>query len=113
MSGRRRLSPQTRQQGDGRTPEGEYRTDYRKPDSSFHKALHISYPGPTDTAAAKTLGVDPGGMVMVHGMRNGFGWLGRIHQAVDWTNGCVAVTDREIDEIWRAVPDGTKIILKA
>lgn len=53
MSGRRRLSPQTRQQGDGRTPEGEYRTDYRKPDSSFHKALHISYPGPTDTAAAK------------------------------------------------------------
>ena len=100
------------QQGDGRTPEGEYRIDYRKPDSSFHKALHISYPGPTDTAAAKALGVDPGGMVMVHGMRNGFGWLGRIHQAVDWTNGCVAVTDREIDEIWRAVPDGTKIILK-
>jgi len=100
------------QQGDGRTPEGEYRIDYRKPDSSFHKALHISYPGLADNAAAKGLGVDPGGMVMVHGMKNGLGWLGRIHRAVDWTNGCVAVTDREMDEIWRTVPDGTKIILK-
>jgi murein L,D-transpeptidase YafK len=101
-----------RQQGDGRTPEGEYRIDYRKPDSSFHKALHISYPGPADAADAKRRGVDPGGMIMVHGMKNGLGWLGRAHLALDWTNGCVAVTDREIEEIWRAVPDGTKIVLR-
>jgi murein L,D-transpeptidase YafK len=101
-----------RQQGDGKTPEGEYRIDYRKPDSSFHKALHISYPSPTDSAEARRRGADPGGMVMVHGMRNGLGWLGRTHLALDWTNGCVAVTDREIDEIWRAVPDGTRIVLR-
>jgi hypothetical protein len=100
------------QQGDGRTPEGEYRLDYRNPNSSFHKALHISYPKPDDVAAARMHGVDPGGLVMVHGMKNGLGWLGRLHRMIDWTDGCVAVTNREMDEIWRAVPDGTKIILQ-
>ena len=100
------------QQGDGRTPEGEYRLDYRKADSSFHRALHISYPGPADIAVARALRVDPGGLVMVHGMKNGLGWIGRVHRAVDWTDGCVAVTNREMDELWRAVPDGTKIVLK-
>lgn len=100
-----------RQQGDGRTPEGEYRLDFRKADSSFYRALHISYPGPADWAAARSLRVAPGGLVMLHGMKNGLGWLGRLHLAVDWTDGCVAVTDREMDEIWRAVPDGTKIVL--
>ena len=101
-----------RQQGDGRTPEGEYVLDYRKPDSSFYRALHISYPAPADRAAARAQGVDPGGLLMVHGMKNGLGWLGRLHLAIDWTDGCVAVTDREMDEIWRAVSDGTKIILE-
>ena len=100
------------QQGDGKTPEGEYRLDYRKPDSAFHRALHISYPGPADVATARSRGVDPGGAVMIHGMKNGLGWLGRLHRAVDWTDGCVAVTDQEMDEIWRAVPDGTKILLE-
>jgi murein L,D-transpeptidase YafK len=100
------------QQGDGKTPEGEYRLNYRKADSSFHRALHISYPGPADIAFARSHGVDPGGLVMVHGMKNGLGWLGRLHLAVDWTDGCVAVTDDEMDELWRAVPEGTKILLK-
>lgn len=100
------------QQGDGRTPEGEYRLDYRNPGSSFHKALHISYPEPADIESARSRGVDAGGLVMVHGMRNGLGWLGRLHRAIDWTDGCVAVTNGEIDELWRVVPDGTKIILK-
>jgi L,D-transpeptidase catalytic domain len=100
------------QQGDGKTPEGEYRLDYRKADSSFHRALHISYPGPGDIVFARTRGIDPGGSVMIHGMKNGLGWLGRLHVTVDWTDGCVAVTDEEMDEIWRAVPDGTKILLK-
>jgi murein L,D-transpeptidase YafK len=98
-----------RQAGDGKTPEGDYRLDYRKLDSAFHRALHISYPAPRDAAAAKARGVDPGGQVMIHGMKNGLGWLGRAHLAVDWTNGCVAVTDREIEEILRVVPDGTAI----
>jgi murein L,D-transpeptidase YafK len=101
-----------RQQGDGRTPEGEYVLDYRIPNSSFYRALHISYPDPADRAAARTQGVDPGGLVMVHGIKNGLGWLGRLHVAFDWTDGCVAVTDREMDEIWRAVPDGTKVTLR-
>jgi murein L,D-transpeptidase YafK len=100
------------QQGDGRTPEGEYRLDYRNPNSSFHKALHISYPQSDDVATARMHGVEPGGLVMVHGLRNDLGWLGRLHRFVDWTDGCVAVTNGEIDEIWRAVPDGTKIVLQ-
>jgi murein L,D-transpeptidase YafK len=103
---------QKQQQGDGRTPEGEYRLDYRNPSSSFHKALHISYPGSADISAARSRGVDPGGLIMVHGMKNGLGWLGRLHRVINWTDGCIAVTDREMDEIWRVVPDGTKIVLK-
>jgi murein L,D-transpeptidase YafK len=99
------------QQGDGRTPQGDYRLDYRNPTSSFHKSLHISYPERADIASAQSRNVDPGGLVMVHGMRNGFGWIGRLHRAIDWTDGCVAVTNNEIDEIWDVVPDGTKILL--
>jgi murein L,D-transpeptidase YafK len=99
-------------EGDHRTPEGLYTLDYRKPDSSFHKALHISYPSPANSAAASVAGWAPGGQVMVHGLPNGHGWLGRLHLAYDWTDGCVAVTNREIEEIWRAVPDGTPIELR-
>lgn len=99
-------------EGDGRTPEGTYTLDYRKVDSSFHRALHISYPSPADSAAAKTAGLHPGGLIMVHGMRNGLGFLGRLHTLFDWTDGCVAVTDNEIEEILRVVPDGTPIEIK-
>jgi murein L,D-transpeptidase YafK len=100
------------QQGDGRTPERQYRLDYRNANSSFYRALHISYPGPANVAAARTRGVGAGGLVMLHGMKNGLGWLGRLHLAIDWTDGCVALTDSDMDEIWRAVPDGTKIVIK-
>jgi murein L,D-transpeptidase YafK len=100
------------QQGDGRTPEGDYRLDYRNPGSSFHKALHISYPEPAEIASARSRNIDPGGLVMVHGMRNGFGWIGRLHRMIDWTDGCVAVTNNEIDEISVAVPVGTKIVIE-
>jgi murein L,D-transpeptidase YafK len=109
--GRHPIGPKE-QQGDGKTPEGEYVLDYRKPNSSFYRALHISYPAPADLAAAHAQGIKPGGVVMIHGMKNGLGWLGRLHLVVDWTDGCVAVTDGEMDEIWRAVPDGTRIFLK-
>jgi hypothetical protein len=80
--GRHPLGTKT-QQGDGRTPEGDYRLDYRNPNSSFHKALHISYPEPGDIASARSRNVDPGGLVMLHGMRNGFGWIGKLHRAID------------------------------
>jgi murein L,D-transpeptidase YafK len=100
-----------REEGDGRTPEGEYRIDYRKADSSFYRALHISYPGPADVAAARSRGVSPGGLVMIHGTKSGLTPRQAARLPADWTDGCIAVTDREMDEIWRAVPDGTKIVI--
>jgi murein L,D-transpeptidase YafK len=106
--GRDPLGPK-QQEGDGRTPEGRYVLDYRNPRSSYHKALHVSYPSTADTAAARSRGVSPGGQIMLHGVRNGLGFVGRLHRIFDWTDGCIAVTDREIDEIWRSVPDGTPI----
>ena len=72
--------------GDGRTPEGNYVIDYHKPNSSFHRALHISYPSAEDSAAARSMGVEPGGLIMVHGMKNGRGYVGRLHAFVDWTD---------------------------
>lgn len=100
------------QEGDSRTPEGRYVLDYRKPDSAFHKALHVSYPSATDTASAQSRGVKPGGFIMVHGIRNGLGFAGRFHALFDWTDGCIAVTNRDIEEIWRIVPDGTPIVIE-
>jgi murein L,D-transpeptidase YafK len=100
------------QEGDSRTPEGRYTLDWRNARSSFHKSLHVSYPLPADKAAAQARGVSPGGLIMIHGIRNGFGFLGRLHRAVDWTDGCIAVTDREMEEIWRVVADGTPIDIK-
>jgi len=94
---------------DNRTPEGLYRIDWRNAHSHFHRALHISYPNPRDLAAARENGVKLGGDIMVHGLKNGLGWIGPLHRLVDWTQGCIAVTDPEIEEIWKYVPDGTLI----
>lgn len=100
-------------EGDGRTPEGIYTIDFRKPDSSFHRALRISYPNSRDIARAKAKGVAPGGAIMIHGLPNGKGWIGERHRALDWTDGCVAVTNEEIEEIWRAVPVGTPVEIRS
>lgn len=102
------IGPKTRK-GDGRTPEGRYRIDYRKEDSAFHRALHISYPRPDQVAAARLRGEPPGGLIMIHGLPNGQGWLGRLHRTSDWTYGCIAVTNDEIEELWRVVPNGTPV----
>ena len=99
-------------QGDRKTPEGNYVIDGHNPISSFHRALHVSYPSAADTARAKAGGHDPGGEIMVHGIRNGLGWIGRAHRLIDWTTGCIAVTDGEIEELYRIVPDGTRIEIK-
>ena len=99
-------------EGDHRTPEGRYVIDAHKEDSAFHRALHISYPSSADSAGAAQRGVKPGGDIMIHGIRNGLGWLGAFHRAIDWTDGCIAVTDKEIEEIYRAVPDGTPIEIR-
>jgi len=99
-------------EGDGRTPEGRYIIDSRKSDSAFHLALHLSYPNAADRAFAEGQGREAGGRIMIHGVRNGLGFLGPLHRLVDWTNGCVAVTNREIDELWRVVRDGTPLELE-
>lgn len=100
------------QQGDQKTPEGEYVIDSRNPKSQFYKSLHVSYPNARDRATAKRLGVDPGGDIFIHGLGSKFGWVGKAHSARDWTLGCIAVTNQEIDEILRVVPDGTRIEIK-
>ena len=106
--GRQPVGPK-RTEGDRRTPEGRYTIDDRKSDSAFHLALHISYPNAADIARAQAEGLAPGGDIMIHGIRNGLGWIGRLHRRFDWTAGCVAVTNSEIEEIWRAVPDHTPV----
>ncbi len=101
-----------RMEGDGRTPEGLYVLDWRNPDSRYHLSLHVSYPDAADRAAAAGRGVPPGGDIMIHGLPNGLGWLGRRHLDRDWTDGCIAVTNQEIEEIWGAVPNGTPIEIR-
>jgi len=91
-------------EGDDRTPEGHYTIDSRNTASRFYKALHISYPSPEDRKRAEKQGVAPGGAIMIHGLPNGMAWLGATHRLYDWTAGCVAVTDSEMDEIWNLVP---------
>jgi murein L,D-transpeptidase YafK len=98
-----------RWEGDERTPEGRYVLDWRNPKSMAYKSIHISYPSAKDTAAAKLMGVPPGGEIMIHGAANGYGWWGWVLQLIDWTDGCIAVTNHEMDEIWTLVQDGTPI----
>ena len=109
--GRTPVGPK-RNRGDGRTPEGRYRIDGRVADSRFHRALRISYPNDDDRAFARRAGVDPGGDVMIHGLPDGERWVGEAHRAFDWTNGCIGVTDDEMDEIWELVDDGTPIEIR-
>jgi murein L,D-transpeptidase YafK len=98
--------------GDHKTPEGTYVLDRRNAHSRFYRSIHISYPNAKDLAAARKLGVSPGGDVYVHGLPNGYGWVKGGHRMKDWTDGCIAVTNEEMDEIWRVVPDGTSIEIK-
>jgi murein L,D-transpeptidase YafK len=97
------------QQGDNRTPEGHYRIDAHNPHSSAHRSLHISYPNADDRARALAAHHPPGGDIMIHGILNGFGYLGALHRQTDWTYGCIAVTDEEMDEIYSLVPNNTPI----
>ena len=100
------------QQGDHKTPEGHYILDRRNAKSRFYKSIHVSYPNDEDKHGTSQRGVAAGGDIMIHGLPNGFGWLGATHRALDWTDGCIAVTDAEMDEIWELVPDGTPIEIR-
>ena len=109
--GRNPVGPKQKE-GDMKTPEGIYRIDGRNAQSSFHLALHISYPSNDDNARAAERGVSAGFDIMIHGIRNGLGWIGAFHRWKDWTIGCIALTDEEIDELWRVTPDGTTIEIR-
>lgn len=100
------------QEGDGRTPEGRYILDTKKADSAFYKSIHISYPNEFDISSAAERGVSPGGAIMIHGQKNGYGKLARVTQRSNWTNGCIAVTDNEMDEIWASIDPGTPIEIR-
>ncbi|HEV8075125.1 MAG TPA: L,D-transpeptidase family protein [Candidatus Acidoferrum sp.] len=99
-------------QGDHKTPEGIYSIDAKKPDSRFHKALHISYPNPADREHARKLGLSPGGDVEIHGLGSMWGWVGAQHRRMDWTDGCIALTNEEIDEVYPLIKVGTPVEIR-
>jgi len=98
--------------GDARTPEGLFHIEGRNEFSKYHLSLRISYPDATHRAKAAQLGVTPGGDIMIHGLPAPFASVGALHRQQDWTEGCVAVTNAEIEEIWRAIPNGAPILIK-
>ncbi len=98
--------------GDGRTPEGRYWIAGRNRTSRFYRSLHISYPSSADEYEASRAGSTAGGDIMIHGLPAGAGWIGKHHARFDWTRGCIAVTNEEIDEIWELVADGTPIEIR-
>jgi murein L,D-transpeptidase YafK len=99
-------------QGDHKTPEGIYSVDAKNPNSQFYKALHISYPNQADRENARQLGVRPGGDVEIHGLGAKWGWIGAKHRLTDWTDGCIAVTNEEIDEIYPQIQVGTPVEIR-
>jgi murein L,D-transpeptidase YafK len=96
-------------EGDEKTPEGLYEIDWRNPRSMAHLSLHISYPSPADRQNAELKGYPPGGDIMIHGLPNGWGFVQNMHLLWDWTDGCIAVTDNEMRDIWARVPNHTPI----
>ena len=99
-------------QGDHKTPEGNYTISGKNPGSRFRLALRVSYPGPEDRARARKLGASPGGDIMIHGLGREFASLGLLQWQTDWTDGCIAVTNEEIDEIFPMVPVGTRVEIR-
>jgi murein L,D-transpeptidase YafK len=109
--GRNPTGPKT-EAGDGRTPEGVYRIESRHPDSYFYRALHISYPNGQDLERARQRGADPGGNIRIHALPPGFGPVGPGERMIDWTDGCIAVTNADMDQLWARVADGTPIEIR-
>jgi murein L,D-transpeptidase YafK len=100
------------QQGDQRTPEGRYVLDAKNPHSAYYKSIHISYPDAEDRKRARKQGVDPGGDIMIHGQKNGYERWETFAQLVNWTNGCIALKNKEMDFVWKAVKVGTPIEIR-
>ncbi|MGB0176145.1 MAG: L,D-transpeptidase family protein [Owenweeksia sp.] len=99
-------------EGDGKTPEGVYTINDRNPNSGYFRNLGVSYPNDEDKAHARELGKSPGGDIKIHGLKNGYGYIGKLHRQRDWTWGCIAVTNEEMQELYDNVPMGTVIEIK-
>ena len=99
-------------EGDMKTPEGVYFINDKNPNSNYHKNLGISYPNTNDIEKAMRIGKPVGDNIKIHGLRNGIGFIGKFHRWFDWTLGCIAVTNKEIDELYNAVSVGTRIEIK-
>ena len=99
-----RMAGRKEREGDNKTPEGIYKIDFHKPDSAFHLALHLDYPNKSDKDEGRT-----GSNVMIHGIRNGLGLIGRFQSLIDWSRGCVSLNNRDMEEIYHAVPDGAMV----
>lgn len=100
-------------EGDKKTPEGIYYINDKNPNSGYHLNLGISYPNTEDRKHAEKINKRPGGLIKIHGLKNGFGFIGKFHRLFDWTLGCIALTNKEIEELYENVPIGTEIeILK-
>lgn len=100
------------QHGDGRTPEGRYRLIWKNPNSDYYLSIKISYPDHSDILRARRKGVDPGGDIFIHGVPDWMRWFSKMHRWFGYTQGCIMVTNREMDEIWRTVPAGTPIEIR-
>lgn len=99
-------------QGDLKTPEGKYTINDRNPNSGYHKNLGISYPNKQDIFKAKVIGRPTGGDIKIHGLRNDGGYIGKFHRWTDWTNGCIALDNEEMDELYDHVAPGTPIEIR-
>ena len=109
--GRDPVGPKVRQ-GDNRTPEGVYYVDYKVRNSVYHRALHLSYPNSEDVERARALGVPPGGSIMIHGMKKDHLWMGDVQYLFNWTSGCIALTNQEIEEIWDLISPWTPVEIR-
>jgi len=97
------------QRGDEHTPEGDYIIDAKKKVTCCFLAMHLNYPNAEDAARARAAGVDPGDMIEIHGLSRKRAWMGRFHRITDWTDGCVALTNLQMLELWPYVPVGTPV----
>jgi murein L,D-transpeptidase YafK len=102
-------SGQKQQAGDRKTPEGLYTIDGKIENSRFHHAFHLSYPNPQDRDRAQNLKRSPGGDIEIHGQMNSLAWIGPFARHFDWTAGCIALTNDEIDAIWNTIAVGTPV----
>lgn len=99
-------------EGDKKTPEGVYYINDKNPHSAYHLNLSISYPNKEDIAYAKKHNRSPGSLIKIHGLKNGLGFIGKFHRIRDWTLGCIAVTNNEIEELYRYIPIGAQIEIR-